>query len=82
MIELLERAKTAEMAASVSAHLPMVAAGKRIEADVFRQAYVIATEQSEKEMKEVFDRALSSVWIEPNLKGAMFRDIMKEVTDD
>jgi hypothetical protein len=82
MDKLLKMADKAEMAASVSAHLPMVAAGKRIEADVFRQAYLITTEQAEKDMKEVFDRALSSVWIEPTLKEAMFREIMEDMSDD
>jgi hypothetical protein len=82
MDKLLDKAEEAEMAASVSSHLSLVAAGKRIEAKVYREAYVIATEQAEKDMKEVFDRALSSVWIEPNLKEAMFRDIMKEMSND
>jgi hypothetical protein len=82
MIELLERAKTAEMAAGVSSHLPMVAVGKHIEADVFRHAYSIATKQAEKDMKYVFDRAMANAGTPPELLGELFQTILGDVIND
>lgn len=51
--KLLELAEEADRAANACSHLPMVSAGKRVEADTYRKAYKIALKEVEEISKRI-----------------------------